>query len=396
MGGTACNGGNRHAASRMSGESGEPDLARPLHSQAENALPATVAGFATGEGRGGGGNVHTTIATSSPKVFVGSTEAFIEMRRKRLRTNIVMQSFRSLELIGETKHARELICCGRYFRQGITPCETVKFVPLRCNSLFCPECCRLKSLEVRDRLWSVIETRSLKMVYSLTLTRSPIEHLSDEQTHAFSKQLADLRETDCWKRLVAGGIRNVEVTYHKGRGWHLHSHQLIELRERPSREWLRELKSEWERISGGKYVRIERAYRVNRSGKKIRSISRKSVGEFTKYAGKVSDFAKIPELVKEFYSSFQSLRRLQTFGEWHRKSEESEKVAEQESICFCGCECGKCKWDDVHFEENVHITDTKIDADGERRWRWQTDLGPPTVEWRTYNQLKAFLGKEAA
>jgi hypothetical protein len=215
--------------------------------------------------------------------------------------------------------------------------------------------------------------------------------LSKPKLKRLNKELARLRESDVWKEQVTGGVYSVEATYNEGAGWHPHFHVLIETPKKLPMDWIKRLRAKWLEITGDShYMKLERMYGVDKNGRKTRKINRRAVREIVKYATKAATFAARPALVRQFIDAFKSTRRMQAFGSFLGVVKAAEKDTADKNKPV-GCACGKCLPEQFVLFRHVHISETRLMADGSRQLKI-FDTGPqyevPPRDWLTEDQYK--------
>lgn len=341
--------------------------------------PSPRAGFARGGEGGRGPYVHTYTQHLASGIYEGSTTQYYERQRKRKRFHTVAQICGSLWKIGEEDHAKALMGCGNWWNCYKSPCGTVKLVPCHCNSPFCPDCCNRRSIDLQKRISDKLN-QSQHDYWHLVITVVSWDDLSKPALKRLGKQLARLRESEVWKEQVTGGVYSIEVTWNEENGsWHPHFHVLIETPKKLPMDWIKRLRAEWLRITGDShYIRLERMYGVDKKGRKTRHINRRAVREIVKYATKAASFATRPELVRQFLDAFKNARRMQAFGSFLGVVKQAEKDTAEKEIPEVGCACGKCERDQFHLFKRVHVSETRLMADGSRQLKL-FDTGPPEV-----------------
>ncbi len=203
-------------------------------------------------------------------------------------------------------------------------CSQVEKFAYRCNLKWCPRCQWRLSAKRKDllTLWAT----KIKQPKHLVLTQKNFPILTRRKLKEHSGCLAALRRRKLFSQ-VKGGCVSVEIT-NEDRGWHLHSHWLLDVRfipiERISRVW-------------GELVGQEFAIC------KIMDVRHRDYAqEICKYVCDGSEIAKWPaehihEFVtairgRRFFGSFGSLRKLSPMIRAELEAEKPEPVA-----CNCGC-----------------------------------------------------------
>jgi replication protein len=343
--------------------------------------------------RGVGGSrayVHTPIGTSSGQVFEGSTDQYIEEYRSHKRAKHLIAAYLSLKQCGRMKQAQALLSCGRWFRRLDFPCGTYRLIPMHCDSPFCAQCAARRSRPLQKRIAAKMK-QSKHDYFHLTVTVENWLTLTGKGLTELIEKFARLRDRKLWTDKVTGGVWSLECIWSKSDSWHPHFHVLIETPKRLPMDWIHKLKEEWREITGGSHVmRLDKMYGLDPKGRKTRKLNKRGLGEIVKYATKASDFSHSPQLVEEFVSAFENVRRVQAFGsfigcisEKKNKSEDGSLAGEDESSELVGCECGKCYWKDGRIVgPEYHLSQTEITFPGQHRQLRLFDSGhDPPKSW---------------
>lgn len=187
----------------------------------------------------------------------------------------------------------------RYLRIVCCRCGEMFDIPEYCGNRFCEVCC----LGRRRRAWRRLTdlTRSVKLLnghalkhLTLTIRNQPdCRQMCDDILLAFRR----LRQRTFWKRYVDGGVFVIEITGHPG-NWHVHLHIILACAYVP---WT-PLRKEWERVSGGLGVYLQKIPRTE------------IVNYLTKYISKTQ---LPPPLQMEASRALKNRRLFQPFGSWH-------------------------------------------------------------------------------
>lgn len=221
--------------------------------------------------------------------------------------------FYNLKRCGQEKSYLVCRCCGK-----------TEEMTYRCNLKFCPRCqWRIsKTREEKIRVWSRFVTQPKHLV--LTQRNFPVlttgkirEHLKNLQKFRRNEVFAD----------VKGGCVSVEVT-NSGRGWHLHSHWLIDVRFID----IQAVAIVWGKLVGQEYGIV-----------KVKDVRDKSfVQEICKYLAKGNEIASWPpEKILEFVTAIRSRRFFFSFGSLFKQGaaiREQLKFMKPEKV---NCECGE-------------------------------------------------------
>jgi hypothetical protein len=384
-------------------------VASPLQPLAGKLPPVPLAGFAKGNEGGRGARearyVHNPIATSSVKVFCGTTLDGERIERKKRRNELTDQLFNSMWALGREKEAKAFISCGNRFRKYAAPCGGYRLEPLGCNSPFCVNCAVPRSNRLIRKILPLCRKEG-KRYWFLNLTTPHVQLLSRDAVDRLVEQFATLRASSVWAKVkcvggtwvgVSGGIYSLECTRNEGfryqrtkdtsgrvlitrtpdssmRGWHLHLHTLVELPEEHPDEWLDQLKAEWFRITeGARNLRLTRVFAITKSGRTLYGkVNHRSLKELCKYVTKAVSFAWSPALVDEFLNAFKNVRRVQAFGSFFGALKDAEREPGEE------CDELKCSCGGTHARKEfratrtiVHIRDTMRRADGFVQMRFE-------------------------
>jgi hypothetical protein len=206
-------------------------------------------------------------------------------------------------------------------------CGKVRWSPTRCSIRWCPKCgpriAKARAEEIR--IW----ISGLRQPKHVVLTQRNSETLTYDMVSRFSKNLTNLRRRKLSRNWKAGSW-TLEIT-NESRGWHLHSHMLVESR------WIDagELSKEWGQLIGQDYGIV-----------KVKDARPKDyAAEVAKYVVKPSQFVTwSPEEIKTLVESFRNVRVFGVFGELYRKRNVFRKIVAQHRKCSVQCECGASDW----------------------------------------------------
>ena len=167
-----------------------------------------------------------------------------------------------------------------------------------CDRFYCPRCQSRLSFKRKLKLqWWANQVKEPK---HLVLTARNRNSSSKVYVQYFKTKIRSLLHSKLFKPVI-GGLCSLEVT-NEGRGWHLHSHLLLETPFIPANR----ISQEWSK-------RINQDFAIV----KIKDCSEKTyLQEVTKYAVKGSMLASWtgPEIA-EFIDAFQGVRTFGTFGQ---------------------------------------------------------------------------------
>jgi hypothetical protein len=349
--------------------------------------------------------VHTPKATSHCQVFEGTTQDYIDDARMHKRNKYIIELYFALCGCERQKQAQALLSCGKWFTRLDFPCGTYRLLPKHCNFLLCPECCHRRSIPLQRRVVTKLK-QSEHDYWHLTITVKNWKMLTNGGLKGLIKMFSKLRHTETWTDYVTGGLWSLEAIWSESDSWHPHFHVLIETPKRLPMGWIHTLKDEWREITGDSHVLyLEKMYGLDKKRHRTRKVNLKSVKEIVKYTTKAADFSGRPDLVEEFVSAFENIRRVQAFGSFLGLAREEENAAEQdrpEGSDLVGCACGECHWSDGKAcRIQFHISQTKIVTGDIRQLRlFDSGMDPPMpfedqIDENTYARRNAEITVEA-
>lgn len=236
----------------------------------------------------------------------------------------------------DTPQTRNLERCGTelMFRHCKGCGETREF-EYHCDLKFCPRCNhritarRLKVL----RKWADKITQPKHVV----TTQRNFSVLTRSEVRRHQKALVGLRRTKVFEH-VKGGCVSVEIT-NESRGWHLHSHWLLDARwvdaAELSRAWALQIGQDDNAIVKVKDCR----------GKDY-------LCEVAKYVVKGSDIATWkPEEITEFLCAIHRCRFFFSFGSLFRAGKQIRaEIRAEKQVQVCDCGCDRFVWKDQTTE----------------------------------------------
>jgi len=205
-------------------------------------------------------------------------------------------------LLGENV-ANRAIRCG-YESSHMLSCDvcgSVHFINYQCNLYrLCPDCAKRRGSQLFAQYWHAI--RQFKNPRLVTLTIRNVEELSPDVYKFIRSAFSKLRRRKVLG-LVQGGIYVIETT-HKGKGWHIHIHALVDavwIENRKGSD--RSLREEWIRVTNGKGMVVDVRRASPRGG--LRYIM--------KYITKPAHFSH-PLHYALYLEATKNQRLIQTFG----------------------------------------------------------------------------------
>jgi hypothetical protein len=190
----------------------------------------------------------------------------------------------------EQCRTRETICLC----QG---CHKHTVLMNHCDRFYCPMC--TARLSYRRKLTLEWWAKEVPNPKHLVLTCRNRNSISKNYVKYFKTALQRLRRSELF-RSVRGGLSSLEVT-NEGKGWHLHSHLLLDSDFIPI-DLIAQL---WAKLIGQDFAIV-----------KIKSVKDKSyLQEVTKYVVKGSELARWPgNQIAEFIDAMTGIRCFGTFG----------------------------------------------------------------------------------
>ena len=220
--------------------------------------------------------------------------------------------YENLKRCGQEKIYRTCKCCG----------ELEEF-SYRCSLKFCPRCqwTISKEREKKIRVWAA----HVKQPKHLVLTQRNFPILTRSKLREHLKNLQRFRRTKLFSS-VKGGCVSVEIT-NEGRGWHLHSHWLCDVRFLD----IVEISKTWGDITGQEFGICY-----------IKDVRDKSfVQELLKYLVKGSELANWPaEQILEMVTAIRGTRFFFSFGSLFKQGKEIREQLKFMQKPKAKCDCG--------------------------------------------------------
>lgn len=205
-----------------------------------------------------------------------------------------------------------------------TGCRTVEKLGWRCNIKWCPRC-QWRLAEARKAIVTEYASRITQPKH-VVLTQRNFPVLTRRKIREHQRALAALRRRTSFAQ-VKGGCCSVEVT-NESRGWHLHSHWLVDAR------WIdhKALAEDWADLVGQEFA-IVRVYDAR---------DRSYVQELCKYVVEGSEAARWkPDELNEFVRAVRGCRFFFSFGALAKLAPEIRRYLEAQkepaAVCQCGC-----------------------------------------------------------
>jgi len=227
-----------------------------------------------------------------------------------------------------------LKCGTEKIRRVCASCGDSHTFAIACSQKWCPRC-QWKLSKTRVDLitrWA----RHIQRPIHLVLTQRNFTTLTKSKLREHVQNLARVRRHKSFAE-IAGGTISVEIT-NEGRGWHLHSHWLLQTkspRAFATKSALFNFQSQIA-LSWGKLVDQEFAI------VKAKPVTDSDyVGECAKYVAKSNDVARwSPELIWEYANAIRGRRFFFTFGSITQLRKQIMTEIHQDKPERQPCECG--------------------------------------------------------
>src|SRR6266699_4887604 len=208
-------------------------------------------------------------------------------------------------------------------------CGTVRRLKYQCSLKWCPRC-QWRRVEQRQRLLALWVAR-IKQPKHLVLTQRNFQVMTSSAIRSHRIALAKMRRTKCFEK-VRGGCVSVEVT-NEGRGWHLHSHWLLDVR------WLdmASVSRTWAKLVAQDFAIV----------KVMDCRERSYLTEVTKYVCSGAEMAGWQaEKIHEFVRAVKGKRFFFPFGSLFKDQADIRRAlnAEEKEPMMCECGCGKFRF----------------------------------------------------
>jgi len=253
-----------------------------------------------------------------------------------------------LQGLGSGNQFRNFNRCGQEkIYRTCKNCSGSEVFEYHCNIKWCPRC---NWRITRDRS-QILQawTKHIHQPKHIVLTQKNFPVLTRRKIREHQKNLARLRRNKIWKN-VKGGSVSVEIT-NDGKGWHLHSHWLVDCR------WIDagELAKIWGGLCGQEFGIVK--VKDSRDTEYLHEVS--------KYVCKPSELAKwTGEEIWEFISAIRGLRFFFAFGSLFKLGSQIRSEMRAKKPPQKACECG-CR--DFIFRDEVSEVLNEIRQTGKRR-----------------------------
>ena len=239
-----------------------------------------------------------------------------------------------LDGLFEDKQYLNFSRCGQEdFTCTCCNCGSTKKLKYQCSLKWCPRC-QWRRVEQRQRLLGLWVSK-IHQPKHLVLTQRNFAVMTPSAIKSHRLALSKMRRTRCFEK-VRGGCVSVEVT-NEGRGWHLHSHWLLDVRwlDMPS------VSRTWAKLISQEYAIV----------KVMDCRERSYLTEVTKYVCSGAEMAGWEaDKIHEFVRAVKGRRFFFAFGSLFKEQSAIRRAlnAEEKQPMMCECGCGK-----FHFKNAV-------------------------------------------
>ena len=178
-----------------------------------------------------------------------------------------------------------------------------------CRNRLCSTCANAKAARfawLRHAVEAVNEEEGpagrRPVFITLTWRRDASESLADAR-RAFDQALRRLSRDKEWRQHVDSGIRKIEATYSRGKGWHVHAHFIVAATYIDQKHG-RVLSRMWSKATDGRGENVD-----------IRKADDDAIEELLKYAVKSADLDG--DAAAQYLCTMHGKRDLTTFGDWY-------------------------------------------------------------------------------
>lgn len=237
-----------------------------------------------------------------------------------------------LEGLCETNQFANFSRCGlEDIYRTCKSCGAVETIQYRCSLKWCPRC-QWWLTERRKKILALWASRVTQPKH-LVLTQKNFPVLTGKKLRAHTRALARMRRSKSFKS-VKGGCVSVEMT-NENRGWHLHSHWLLDAR------WLdmKAVSTTWGKLVGQEFAVC-----------KIMDVrERDYLQEVTKYVVTGSEMARWDaNQIHEFVTAVRGRRFFFAFGSLFKQGPavRAELRGQAAPTGECECGCNQFRWQD--------------------------------------------------
>ena len=279
---------------------------------------------------------HLDIETPQSREDVAEERHWRRLAKRERAKKHLAASLKDCDRLSEWNRVRN---CGEFLRLMQSGCGVRRLTPIRCDHMLCPDCCLERVKPLWERVRRIFDGHSRGEFRFITLTVPNVPRIDREYIDGLTKAFRKLRRRGVWKATVAGGIYAFDTTYNRAtETWNVHIHAIIQLHlDVPGYVkadgytlggWLRDVKADWEAVSGGQNVHVRR-------------VTHGAIKELLKYSAKAASFVYHAHLVDEYLTAFENVRRIQSWGTFLGAAKDEEKPPAPS--CKCG-DCDRSDW----------------------------------------------------
>jgi hypothetical protein len=153
--------------------------------------------------------------------------------RNGWRTHALFRIEQLIREVGQDKRAKRMGMCGNTIFVKVNPAnhEDILFEPqLRCKDRVCPVCNSYRASILARK----VEKLGERMTNPHLLTVTAPNLFRDDLKKGFANykdSMRSFKRNKTWfKKYIAGGVEHIEVNKDRKKGWHIHSHILVDLK----------------------------------------------------------------------------------------------------------------------------------------------------------------------
>lgn len=237
--------------------------------------------------------------------------------------------------------------CGKEkFFRTCRGCGDVHESLSKCNLKWCPRC-QWRIVDARKKVLALWASK-VSQPKHLVLTQRNFPTLTPATIRHYQRSLARFRRSKAFSG-VRGGSVSIEMT-HEGRGWHLHSHWLLDV------DWL-----DMPKVSRAWAKLVAQDFAICKV-KDVRDTQ--YIQEVTKYVCDGSELAKWDaDLLHEFVRAIRGRRFFFAFGSLFKQGREVRRAIEAAKPVGPICECGS---EDFTWESETAAVARELRGVGQR------------------------------
>ena len=148
------------------------------------------------------------------------------------RLNTLWHIEKLIRDVGQEKRAKRMGMCGNtiFVKAKKGDLSSVLFEPqLRCKDRVCPICNSYRASILAKKVEEL--GKKMSNPHFLTVTANSLNRSNLETALAcYKNSMRQFKRERTWfKKFIKGGVEHIEITYNEKKGWHIHSHILVDL-----------------------------------------------------------------------------------------------------------------------------------------------------------------------